>query len=119
MSFRQRMSWTLPWYSSAGSDFNYDFHVTLDASVAAPVYNYAEARDYTGEGHGLSVFVRDGERVFHTYSTYARGCEAIVGTYTLLDLTPFGSQEQWEAVQFGRSRAGPMGWLDYHDRYQG
>ena len=103
--FRKRMGWTIPWYSSFGSDFNYDFHVTLDEAVAPVEYNYTdkamlvqkgEAYFTQGESHGLSVFLRDGDTILHTYSTYARGADLIVGTYNYLDLTPLGRQEDWE-----------------------
>jgi|SRR5215472_2695253 len=99
--------WALPWYSSHGSDFNYDFHVTLDASVAPVMYNYrtqAELAkldpDWASEGSaempGLSCFLRDGDAVFHTYSTFARGAEQAGDSYALLDLTALGRQEDWE-----------------------
>jgi predicted dithiol-disulfide oxidoreductase (DUF899 family) len=94
------------WYSSFGSDFNYDFHVTLDEKVAPPEYNYrnkaelearqAEAYFSKGEQHGLSVFFRLGREVFHTYSTYARGTESLIDVYSLLDTTPYGRQEDFE-----------------------
>jgi predicted dithiol-disulfide oxidoreductase (DUF899 family) len=88
--------WTFPWYSSYGSDFNYDFGVTLDPAVAPPVYNYRALPDYTGELPGLSAFLRDGDRVFHTYSTFARGLESLGGSYYFLDTTALGRQEAWE-----------------------
>jgi predicted dithiol-disulfide oxidoreductase (DUF899 family) len=77
--FGKRMGWTLPWYSSSGSDFNYDFHVSSDETIAAIEYNYKDTDTLEQEGlafqtapgsdqHGVSVFVRDGEKVFHTYS---------------------------------------------------
>jgi predicted dithiol-disulfide oxidoreductase (DUF899 family) len=75
------MGWRAPWYSSFGSDFNYDFHVTLDEAVAPVEYNYRDKAELVqkgetyftqGESHGLSVFLRDDDNVFHTYSTYAR-----------------------------------------------
>jgi predicted dithiol-disulfide oxidoreductase (DUF899 family) len=102
--FQRRMSWTVPWYSSHGSDFNYDFHVSLDESVTPVEYNYRDKAELEqaglgwlasrrGEHHGLSVFLRDGARVFHTYSTYARGGDLLLGTYNYLDLTPLGRQE--------------------------
>lgn len=113
--YRQRMGWTIPWFSSLGSDFNYDFHVTLDESVRPVEYNYQDQATLErtgghlhGETHGLSVFLRDGDRVFHTYSTYARGLDPLIGTYAYLDLTPRGRQE---------SGTGPMGWVRHHDRY--
>ena len=123
--FRKRMGWTLPWYSSFGSDFNYDFHVTLDEAVAPVEYNYrdkaelvrkGEAYFTQGESHGLSVFLRDGERIFHTYSTYARGVELLAGTYNYLDLTPLGRQEDWEEPP-GRSDSEFLAWVRHHDRY--
>jgi predicted dithiol-disulfide oxidoreductase (DUF899 family) len=89
--------WEFGWYSSFGTEFNYDFHVTVDAAVAPPVYNYAELEpDDSGEAGGFSCFLRDGESVFHTYSAYARGSEYAGNAYTLLDLTALGRQEVWE-----------------------
>lgn len=97
---KRRMGWTLPWVSSHGSDFNYDFHVTLDESVAPVEYNYApapsEPHNLSGEAHGLSVFFRLADRVFHTYGAYARGVESLTDAYSLLDLTPYGRQEDFE-----------------------
>jgi predicted dithiol-disulfide oxidoreductase (DUF899 family) len=87
--------WTFPWYSSHGSDFNYDFDVTLDRSVKPPHYNYRPI-DMEGEMPGTSYFLRDRERVFHTYSNYARGAEMTGGSYYWLDLTALGRQEDWE-----------------------
>ncbi|MCA1655679.1 MAG: DUF899 domain-containing protein [Pseudonocardiaceae bacterium] len=99
-AFRERMGWTLPWYSSFGSDFNYDFHVTLDESVAPVEYNYRDREELlarygnaAGEGHGVSVFLRDGDTICHTYSAYARGTDLLNGTSNFLDLTPLGRQE--------------------------
>jgi predicted dithiol-disulfide oxidoreductase (DUF899 family) len=93
--WKARKGWTFPWYSSHGSDFNYDFDVTLDKSVKPPVYNYRPI-DMEGEMPGQSHFIRDGERVFHTYSNYARGAEMTGGSYYWLDLTALGRQEDWE-----------------------
>jgi predicted dithiol-disulfide oxidoreductase (DUF899 family) len=87
--------WKVPWYSSHSSDFNYDFRVTLDRSVAPPEYNYRPI-DMEGEMPGTSIFLRDGERVFHTYSNYARGAEMTGGSFYWLDLTALGRQEEWE-----------------------
>jgi predicted dithiol-disulfide oxidoreductase (DUF899 family) len=93
----------VPWYSSSGSDFNDDFHVTLDQAVAPVGYNYktlAELgpawRGRSGEMFGVSAFLRRGERVFHTYSGYARSCDILDATYNWLDLTARGRQEDWE-----------------------
>jgi predicted dithiol-disulfide oxidoreductase (DUF899 family) len=100
LAYRTRRGWTLPWYSSGGSDFNYDFHVTLDKAVAPVEYNFGPAGDGVGdesvEMPGTSFFLRDGDRVFHTNSTYARGAEMTGGSYYWLDLTALGRQEDWE-----------------------
>ncbi len=123
--FRERMGWTFPWYSSHGSDFNYDFHVTLDDSVLPPEYNYRTPEELaaagypqfgTGDQPGTSVFLRDGGRVFHTYSTFARGSELLINTYNYLDLTPLGRQENWEEPP-GRADADAQGWTRLHDEY--
>lgn len=96
-AYKAAQGWNRPWYSSYGSDFNYDFHVTLDAGVTAPVYNYRElSNDEKGEAPGLSVFFRLGDEIFHTYSTYARGGEYLTNTTSLLDITPYGRQQDWE-----------------------
>ncbi|MGE5927022.1 MAG: DUF899 domain-containing protein, partial [Gemmatimonadota bacterium] len=100
--FRMRMGWTLPWHSSYGSDFNYDFHATTDEAIRPVEYNYRsraelEALVHTyhisGEQPGLSVFLKDGDRVLHTYSCYGRGLDLLINTYNFLDLTPFGRGE--------------------------
>lgn len=100
MAYKTDKGWNVPWYSSLGSDFNYDFHVTLDESVAPVEYNYRSQaemkRPIEGEEHGLSVFFRIGDDVFHTYSAYARGTEDLTDSYNLLDVTPYGRQEDWE-----------------------
>jgi len=99
--FKTRMGWTVPFYSSFGSDFNYDFHVTLDEAVAPVEYNYRSKEELEqagqswatqGEQPGTSVFLREGGRVFHTYSSYARGGDLLLGTFNYLDLTPLGRQ---------------------------
>jgi predicted dithiol-disulfide oxidoreductase (DUF899 family) len=104
-AYKALKGWSVPWYSSFGSDFNYDFHVTLDENVAPVEYNYRnkaemEARNgpnlMEGEEHGLSVFFRVGDDIFHTYSTYARGTECLTDAYSLLDTTPYGRQEDFE-----------------------
>jgi predicted dithiol-disulfide oxidoreductase (DUF899 family) len=102
-AYKEQHGWEFDWYSSHGSDFNYDYQVTLDESVTPVVYNYrtlAEAgedplRESTEVG-GMSCFLRDGDRIFHTYSTYARGTDQVGNAYTLLDLTAFGRSEEWE-----------------------
>ncbi|MEQ7126558.1 DUF899 domain-containing protein [Actinopolymorpha sp. B11F2] len=106
-AFRAERGWTFPWYSSYGSDFNYDFHVTLDAAVTPIEYNYRSqaelvaidpdwAAERSTEMPGFSCFLRDGDAIFHTYSTYARGTEVANDSYALLDLTALGRQEDWE-----------------------
>jgi predicted dithiol-disulfide oxidoreductase (DUF899 family) len=121
--YRQRMGWTVPWYSSYRSDFNYDFHVTLDENVAPVEYNYRPLAElgptwqgWSGEMHGISAFLRRDDHVFHTYSGYARGTDLVVGTYNWLDLTARGRQEDWEQPP-GRSNSPLMGWLRRHDDY--
>jgi predicted dithiol-disulfide oxidoreductase (DUF899 family) len=101
--YKARRGWTFPWYSSFGSDFNYDFHVTFDEAVAPAEYNYRSAEEHaangvelSGEFPGASFFLRDGDRVFHTYSTFGRGAEWVGGSYAWLDLTALGRQEDWE-----------------------
>jgi predicted dithiol-disulfide oxidoreductase (DUF899 family) len=100
--FRRRMGWLVPWYSSEGSDFNYDLHVSFDEDVTPIEYNYQDKATLertapyirTGtDAPGISVFLRDGDRVLHTYSAYARGLDQLIGTYTYLDLTPLGRQK--------------------------
>lgn len=122
-TFRRRMGWTLPWYSSFGSPFNYDFHVSLDDSVAPVEYNYRDkgelerlGQDYhlEGEQPGVSVFLRDGAQVFHSYSSYGRGLDLLCTTYNYLDLTPFGRGEGWDGmVDLGEG----LNWTRLHDRY--
>jgi predicted dithiol-disulfide oxidoreductase (DUF899 family) len=99
--FRAVRGWTIPWYSSYGSDFNYDFEATLDRDRHQLVYNYREEPDMVAEAPstevpGLSCFLRDGDQVFHTYSTWARGTDTTGSAYSLLDLTALGRQEDWE-----------------------
>jgi predicted dithiol-disulfide oxidoreductase (DUF899 family) len=113
-AYQREHGWTFPWYSSHGSDFNYDFGVTLDPAVAPVVYNYRAQQEWartdpdwldldSTEVPGISCFLRDGDDVFHTYSTFARGTELTGGlSYPLLDLTALGRQEEWEEPK-GRS----------------
>lgn len=95
-AYKAKKGWDQPWYSSYGSDFNYDFHVTLDEAVALPEYNYREQPGEKGERPGTSIFFRVGDEIYHTYSTFARGGESLTHTYALLDITPYGRQEDWE-----------------------
>jgi predicted dithiol-disulfide oxidoreductase (DUF899 family) len=106
--FKQRMGWKFPWYSSHESDFNYDFHVTLDESVAPVEYNYRTRAEHEQAGSprthyfdgeqpielpGLSCFLRDGGLVFHTYSAYGRGTDNMGFGINVLDLTALGRQQ--------------------------
>jgi predicted dithiol-disulfide oxidoreductase (DUF899 family) len=109
-AYRAKRGWRIPLYSSFGSDFNYDFHVTIDASVAPVQFNYRDpdelraagfdwilnTEDQPMEQPGMSCFLRVGDDVFHTYSTFARGTEQTGGAYGVLDMTALGRQEDWE-----------------------
>lgn len=108
LPFKARMGWTLPWYSSYGGTFNHDFEVTL------------ETEGEQVERPGVSCFLRDGDRVFHTYSTYERGLDGLGSTTSLLDLTALGRQEEWEEPEGRASALGaPAGSvrIRYHDEY--
>ncbi len=107
--YKRRKGWTFPWYSSYGSDFNYDFHVTIDDAVTPLDYNFRTREEWEAAGKGstvageqpyelpgMSVFLREGDAVFHTSSSYGRGAEWTGGSYAYLDLTPLGRQEEWE-----------------------
>lgn len=96
---RDRMGWTVPWYSSYGSTFNREMGVTTDA----------------GDSFALSVFLRDGHAVYRTYVTDGRGVETLGTVWTLLDLTPFGRQETWEDTPDGRPQGPPYVWWRLHD----
>ncbi|MBV7430721.1 MULTISPECIES: DUF899 domain-containing protein [unclassified Acidovorax] len=113
--FRERMGWRFRWVSSHGSDFNHDFAVSFTPEQRARgngevFYNYGMRPFPAEEAPGISVFMRnDAGEVFHTYSTFGRGVEAMMGTYQLLDLTPLGRHETNPAY--------PMDWVRHHDRY--
>ncbi|OWT58392.1 DUF899 domain-containing protein [Candidimonas nitroreducens] len=112
--FRRRMGWRFKWVSSYGSDFNYDFGVsfTREQVAQAPIdYNYGLWPHAYEEWPGISVFFRNGaNEVFHTYSTYGRGVEVMMGTYNMLDLMPKGRDES--NVEY------KMEWVRHHDRYE-
>jgi predicted dithiol-disulfide oxidoreductase (DUF899 family) len=99
--FRERMGWTLPWYSSHGSDFNRDFGVTRGES----------------ESFGVSVLLRAGDRIFRTYFTNRRGVEHLGSSFSYLDLTPYGRQEDWEDSPPGWPQGPRYSWWRHHDRY--
>lgn len=115
--WRAKKGWALPWYSSFGSDFNYDFGVTIDASRGFDEYNFRTLDEYAAMGQesmktseqpydmpGRSCLLQVDGRVFHTYSQYARGLECTGGSYYFLDLTALGRQEDWEEPK-GRTEA--------------
>jgi predicted dithiol-disulfide oxidoreductase (DUF899 family) len=115
-AFKKRMGWRFPWVSSFGSDFNYDYHVSFSPEEKAKnngkvQYNYELTEFGSEEGPGASVFYKDktGD-IFHTYSSYARGLDILVGTYNFLDLVPKGRDE--EGLAFS------MAWVRHHDRYE-
>jgi predicted dithiol-disulfide oxidoreductase (DUF899 family) len=112
-AFKKRMGWRFKWVSSYGSDFNPDFHVlfTKDEMAQGKVnYNYTMQEFPSEEAPGISVFYRDaGGDVFHTYSTYGRGVEQLVGTYMILDMVPKGRDEDHLGFT--------MEWVRHHDRY--
>jgi predicted dithiol-disulfide oxidoreductase (DUF899 family) len=112
--FRRRMGWRFRWVSSNATSFNHDFHVSFTpAEVASGVidYNYERGAKYVhDELPGISVFYKDGAgALFHTYSTFGRGVEVMMGTYAMLDLTPAGRGE--------RDVPHKMEWVRHHDRY--
>jgi predicted dithiol-disulfide oxidoreductase (DUF899 family) len=107
--YRERMGWSLPWYSSFDSDFNVDFGLSPETPQEG-VYQ-------DGETFGLSVFFRDGDEVFRTYFTNRRGVEALGSVWTFLDLTPLGRQEDWEDSPEGYPQTKPYDWWRRHDEY--
>jgi len=112
-AYRARMGWNFAWISSNGTDFNMDFHVSFpadDREGAAYTYNYVPFGGNAEELPGVSVFARgDGGEIFHTYSAYARGIDAVNGAYQLLDMTPNGrGEDELEYVQQ---------WIRRHDDY--
>jgi predicted dithiol-disulfide oxidoreductase (DUF899 family) len=113
-AFRRRMGWRFPWVSSFGTSFNHDFGVSFtpeELAAGAVDYNYAKQPFPSAEAPGASVFFKDPEtgEIYHTYSTFARGLDPLVGTYVLLDLVPKGRDE--DGLPFS------MSWVRYHDRY--
>lgn len=114
--FRRRMGWQFKWVSSHGTDFNYDFGVSFTPEEVARgklQYNYSNGEwpHPHEELPGISVFYKDDAgHVFHTYSTYGRGVEVMMGTYNMLDLVPKGRDE--DNLRF------TMEWVRHHDRYQ-
>ena len=111
--FRRRMGWPFRWASSAGSDFNLDFHVSFPSGTRVDGevdYNYQRTAFPQEEAPGISFFYKDDAGdVFHTYSTFGRGVEVMMGTYHLLDLAPRGRDEE---------DGHGMAWVRHHDRYE-
>src|SRR5499427_1269470 len=114
LPFKQRMGWRFKWYSSFGTDFNRDFHVTFTKNEMAAgkmYYNYKIQSFPMEQGQGLSAFYKDSAgNIFHTYSTYGRGVEPFINAYNLLDLAPKGRDEQDQ-------KPIPMAWVRHHDKY--
>jgi len=109
---RRRMGWTFPWVSSQGTDFNYDYGVSFrkeDIAAGRAIYNYGTPIKNSEDMHGVSIFARD-ERgaVFHTYSTYHRGDEMLMGAFMWLDLAPKGRNEGGQTMR----------WVKLHDEYE-
>lgn len=109
-AYKKRMGWSFPWYSSAGSDFNFDYHVSFtpeELSAGQVEYNYRPVSWSGTEAPGISVFLDDGGTIYHTYSTYARGLDMLNVAYHYMDLVPRGRDEADGAVR----------WLRRHDEY--
>jgi predicted dithiol-disulfide oxidoreductase (DUF899 family) len=108
---KRRMGWSFPWVSSAGNDFNSDFGMSFtpeDIAAGRAIYNYGTVIERSQDMFGVNIFVKDeGGAVFHTYSTFHRGVELLMGAYNWLDLVPKGRSES----------TGPMRWLRKHDEY--
>jgi predicted dithiol-disulfide oxidoreductase (DUF899 family) len=100
-AYQRRMGWTVPWYSSAASDFNRDFQITTDQ----------------GEHAGFSAFLRDEDSIYRSYFATSRGVEALAGVWPLLDITPLGRQESWEVSPEGWPQTAPYQWWRRHDEY--
>jgi predicted dithiol-disulfide oxidoreductase (DUF899 family) len=101
-AYQKRMGWKVPWVSSAKTTFNKDFGLSTE----------------DGETFGLSVFLRDGEKIYRTYFVNQRGIETVVSSFTLLDWTPFGRQEKWEDSPAGWPQTEPYEWWKRHDEYK-
>lgn len=112
LAYRERMEWDFPWASSATNSFNYDFGVSFsqkEINEGNANYNYEQGNAGIEELPGLSVFARDGDEVFHTYSTYARGLDPYNATYQLLDIVPKGRNEN--------DLTYPQEWVKRRDEY--
>jgi len=107
-AYRKRMGWEFPWYSSNGSDFNFEYHVSFKPGDKEGEYNYREGPIGLSEMPGVSVFVREGGKIYHTYSAYARGLDMVNVAYHYMDLVPKGRDE---------NELGAMAWLHRRDEY--
>jgi predicted dithiol-disulfide oxidoreductase (DUF899 family) len=110
--FQERMGWQFQWVSSNSNDFNFDFNVSFtpeEKTVDEVTYNYEKHAFESEDMPGISVFYKNTDgQIFHTYSTYRRGVEVMMGTYNLLDLTPKGRDEKHEGME----------WVRHRDRYE-
>jgi predicted dithiol-disulfide oxidoreductase (DUF899 family) len=110
-AYRKRMGWSFPWFSSAGNHFNYDYHVSFtpdELNAGVVEYNYRLTQWSGTEAPGISVFLKDENKIYHTYSTYERGLDMLNVAYHYMDLVPRGRNE-------GGDDLGP--WLHRHDEY--
>jgi len=109
-AFERRMGWSFPWWSSGKTEFNYDFGASFKSDeLDEAVYNYASGDPGFSDREGISIFWKDRRGdVFHTYSTYARGIEAVNGAYAFMDMLPKGRDEGDH----------PQSWVRYHDQYE-
>jgi predicted dithiol-disulfide oxidoreductase (DUF899 family) len=113
--FKNRMGWRFKWVSSFGNDFNFDYQVSAspeEKTTGITIYNYQQTEFPSDERPGTSVFYKnaDGE-VFHTYSSYGRGLDMLIGAYNFLDIAPKGRDE--DGLKYG------MAWVRHHDKYEG
>lgn len=113
-AFKKRMGWKFKWVSSFGNDFNYDYHVSFtkeEIGTGSVYYNYSHGKFPGEEAPGASVFFKEDDgNIFHTYSTYGRGLDILLGAYNFLDLTPKGRDE-------ADMHPHAMAWVRHHDRY--
>jgi predicted dithiol-disulfide oxidoreductase (DUF899 family) len=114
-AFKKRMGWKFKWVSSNRTDFNYDYHVSFtkeEMAGGSVYYNFGKNRFPSDEAPGASVFYKDAHgSIFHTYSSYARGLDILLGVYHFMDMTPMGRHE--EGLPY------PMAWVRHHDKYEG
>ncbi len=114
LAFRKRMGWSFPWVSGARTDFNYDFQASArpeELAAGQVLYNYSTIEPFSDQMHGCSAFVKDTKGdIYHTYSTYARGVEALNGAFHFLDITAKGRDEDW-------ANGDTSSWIRLHDQY--